>query len=108
MGTAANWHPRFGQVILKTPRCRPTPGQKRWIMRCNCHHGAMLAAWMVASWMSVGAAADLLVGTAVTSITHDRPIALQGQMHTRIGSTVDTPLEASAVALAARQAEQSL
>jgi hypothetical protein len=77
-------------------------------MRCRSSRAAMLVAWMVAGWASAGVAAELLVGTAVTSITHDRPIALQGQMHTRIGSTVDTPLEASAVALESRQGEQSL
>lgn len=77
-------------------------------MRCRSSSAAMLVAWMVASGAIAGATAELLVGTAVTSITHDRPIALQGQMHTRIGSTVDTPLEASAVALESRQGEQSL
>ena len=77
-------------------------------MRCRNNSAAMLMVWMVASWASTAAAAELLVGTAVTSITPDRPIALQGQMHTRIGSTVDTPLEASAVALESRQGEQSL
>ncbi|MHB8968890.1 MAG: hypothetical protein ACYC3X_02260 [Pirellulaceae bacterium] len=77
-------------------------------MRCRRNRAAMLVAWMVASWASAGGAAELLVGTSVTSITPDRPIALQGQMHTRIGSTVDAPLEASAVALESRQGEQSL
>jgi hypothetical protein len=67
-----------------------------------------VVAWWIVAWASVGTAAELLVGTDVVSITHERPIALQGQMHTRIGSTVDTPLEASAVALESRQGERSL
>jgi hypothetical protein len=65
-------------------------------------------AWMIVSGSSEGVAANLLVGTAVVSITHERPIALQGQMHTRIGSTVDAPLEAAAIALESRQGTQSL
>ncbi|MHB8956221.1 MAG: hypothetical protein ACYC4U_24830 [Pirellulaceae bacterium] len=77
-------------------------------MRCKRSCTTVLVIWMVANWATAGATAELLVGTAVTNITHDGPIALQGQMHTRIGSTVDTPLEASAVALESRQGDQSL
>jgi hypothetical protein len=61
-----------------------------------------------AFWAGTGAAAELLVGTAVVNITPERPVALQGQMHTRIGRTIDSPLEASAVALESRQGQQSL
>ncbi|MCU0963232.1 MAG: hypothetical protein MUF48_24325, partial [Pirellulaceae bacterium] len=57
---------------------------------------------------SVAAAAELLIGTAVVDITHPRPIALQGQMHTRIATTIDAPLEASAVALESREGATSL
>ena len=67
----------------------------------------VVAAWVLASWASAGRGAELLVGTAITNITHDRPIALQGQMHTRIGSTVDAPLEASVVALESRARRRS-
>jgi hypothetical protein len=77
-------------------------------MRLKCSSAAMLIMWIVTSWATTIVAAELLVGTAITNITHERPIALQGQMHTRIGSTVDTPLEASAVALESRQGDQSL
>lgn len=72
------------------------------------HFVAILGAWVVAGGASGGMAAELLVGTAVTNITHDRPIALQGQMHTRISSAVDSPLEASAIALESRQGGESL
>ena len=65
-------------------------------------------ALVLAGWPNPGSGAELLVGTAVASITHERPIALQGQMHTRIGAKVDTPLEASAVALESRDGDRSL
>lgn len=55
-----------------------------------------------------GVAGELRVGTAVASITPDQPIALQGQMHTRIGSTVDAPLEVSVVALESVEGANSL
>jgi hypothetical protein len=53
-------------------------------------------------------AAELLVGTATVNITPDQPIALQGQMHTRIGRAVDSPLEASVVVIESRQGEKPL
>lgn len=66
---------------------------------------AVTACWATAT---AAAAAELLVGTAIVNITHERPIALQGQMHTRISTAVDTPLEASAVALESRDGTTSL
>jgi len=81
-------------------------------MQCKNRSTVLLAAWIVSVWTTVwttaGAAAELWIGTGTANITHERPIALQGQMHTRIGSTVDAPLEASAVALESRQGDQSL
>ncbi|MBN1442983.1 MAG: hypothetical protein JXA90_09745 [Planctomycetes bacterium] len=68
----------------------------------------VMLAWMAACWPRPAAGAELLVGTDVASITHERPIALQGQMHTRIGAAVDAPLEASAVALESRDGDRSL
>ena len=53
-------------------------------------------------------ASELRIGTTVASITPDQPIALQGQMHTRIGSTVDAPLEVSVVALESVEGANSL
>ena len=44
-------------------------------------------------------AAELLVGGATISITPDKPVALAGQFHTRIGRTVETPVTATALAL---------
>jgi hypothetical protein len=47
-------------------------------------------------------AAELWIGAATTSITPDRPVALDGQFHTRLSRGVDNPLTASAVAIEAR------
>lgn len=49
-----------------------------------------------------GTAAELLVGAATTSITPDRPVALSGQMHTRVARKVDSPVTATALALESR------
>lgn len=65
-------------------------------------------AWTIAAWAAAGLAAELLVGTANVDITPDQPIALQGQMHTRISSKVDSPLEASVVAIESREGDKSL
>lgn len=77
-------------------------------MRCRFGTGMVVILWIAACGANAATAAELLVGTAVVNITHDQPIALQGQMHTRIGRTVDSPLEASAVALESRQGDRSL
>jgi hypothetical protein len=77
-------------------------------MRRRCTIAVTLAMWIAVGWAKAGFAAELLVGTAVGNITHERPIALQGQMHTRIGRTVDAPLEVAAVALESRQGETPL
>jgi hypothetical protein len=47
-------------------------------------------------------AAELHVGGATVSITPDRPVALAGQMHTRIARAVDSPVTATALALESR------
>ncbi len=77
-------------------------------MRGKCCGIMMLVVGVIGSWAAAGTAAELLVGTAQTNITPERPIALQGQMHTRISTAVDAPLEASAVALESREGDQSL
>jgi hypothetical protein len=53
-------------------------------------------------------APQLMVGSATTSITPDRPVALSGQMHTRISQQVQAPCTATALALESKQADQSL
>lgn len=47
-------------------------------------------------------AAEILIGAATANITPERPVALAGQHHTRIGRKADNPLTATALALEAR------
>lgn len=54
------------------------------------------------------AAAELLVGGATVSITPDRPVALSGQMHTRIARHVESPCTATALALETRDGESTV
>ena len=44
-------------------------------------------------------AAELLIGAASTSITPEQPIALWGQMHTRISTSVESPCTATVLVL---------
>lgn len=62
------------------------------------------AAWAAAA--SPPAGRQLLVGTATTSITPDRPVALDGQFGTRVSKGVDNPVTATAVALESRVARK--
>ena len=52
--------------------------------------------------------AEFLVGGATQSITPDRPVALQGQMRTRISTHVESPCIATALALESRDGEKVL
>jgi len=51
---------------------------------------------------------DLLIGKASVSITPELPVALSGQMHTRIAKEVESEVIASAVALESRDGDQSV
>lgn len=51
-------------------------------------------------------ACELLVGAATISITPDKPVALQGQMHTRISTAIESPIIAAALALERRRGAQ--
>lgn len=57
---------------------------------------------------AAGRAAELWVGAATISITPDQPVALSGQMHTRIARTVESPCIAAALALESRDGDKSL
>lgn len=58
---------------------------------------------------AVGApAAELIVGVSEANITPGKPIALWGQMHTRIGTVVESPVTAQIVALESREGQRSL
>lgn len=53
-------------------------------------------------------AAELFVGGSTVSITPDRPVALWGQLHTRISTAVESPVTATALALESRDGEKAL
>ena len=53
-------------------------------------------------------AAELHIGAATISITPDQPVALSGQMHTRISQRVDSPVMASVLVLESREGTRSL
>jgi hypothetical protein len=52
--------------------------------------------------------AELHLGGATVSITPDRPVALAGQMHTRIARNVESPVTATALALESRDGDKAL
>ena len=53
-------------------------------------------------------AAELHVGGATVSITPDRPVAIAGQMRTRIARNVESPVTATALALESREGDKVL
>lgn len=53
-------------------------------------------------------AADLLIGAASISITPDQPVALSGQMRTRIARDVESPVMAEVIALESRDGDKVL
>ncbi|MFI5457494.1 MAG: hypothetical protein ACHRXM_18785 [Isosphaerales bacterium] len=53
-------------------------------------------------------AAEIFVGGATVSITPERPVALSGQMHTRISRAVESPVTATALVLESRDGEKVL
>lgn len=53
-------------------------------------------------------AGELHVGGATISITPDQPVALSGQMHTRIAKDVESPVTATALALESRDGNKVL
>lgn len=70
----------------------------------------ILAASLVAGCVSVpinaARAAELLVGAATVSITPEQPVALQGQMHVRISTGVESPCLATALAMESREGDK--
>ena len=53
-------------------------------------------------------AAELHIGGATVSITPGAPVALSGQMHTRIARSVESPVTATALALESREGDKAL
>jgi len=68
--------------------------------------GVSRAAWGGEAAPAPQPAGELLVGAASISITPDQPVALQGQMHTRISKSVESPIIAAALALEGRHGSQ--
>ncbi|MCG3147116.1 MAG: hypothetical protein PCFJNLEI_00553 [Verrucomicrobiae bacterium] len=56
--------------------------------------------------ISPGWAGDLHIGAAQVDITPDRPVALAGQLYTRISTGVETPVTATAVAIETRDGDR--
>jgi len=68
-------------------------------------------AFIVICWIalpSAGFSAELHVGGATVSITPDRPVALWGQLGTRISQGVESPVTATALALESREDGKTL
>jgi hypothetical protein len=72
----------------------------RWVL--------LPAVLLLARGIGSASAAQLYIGATTVDITPDRPVALSGQMHTRISERVDSPLVAAIVALESREGEKSL
>jgi hypothetical protein len=84
-----------------------SPAFRRYIMR---RLPEMLFVFAAATMVvaSPGRAADLYVGVAEADITHAQPMALWGQMHTRISKSVESPVTAQVVALESREGDRAL
>jgi hypothetical protein len=60
------------------------------------------------SWAAPGQAAELSIGVATVSITPDGPVALAGQMRTRISREVKSPVTATALAMESREGSRAV
>jgi len=79
--------------------------------RRGCHHFHVIlvvAVGVVGASVAGVDAAELLVGAASVSITPEQPVALSGQIHTRIAADVESPVTATAVAIETRQGDKVL
>jgi hypothetical protein len=78
-------------------------------MHTNCRnllgYAELHAALLTLAAASISAA-ELRIGAATTSITPDKPVALDGQFATRISRGVDNPIVATAVAIEARSGDR--
>ncbi len=63
--------------------------------------------FVLSTGMTSLAHADLLIGTATTSITPDQPVAVSGQFHLRVAKDVESPVTANVIALESRDANES-
>jgi hypothetical protein len=70
--------------------------------------GLILGAWAGLGGVSATHAAELHIGAAAIDITPQQPVAISGQMHTRISQRVDSPILASVLAVESRDGARSL
>jgi len=75
-------------------------------MTKNVLSTALIAAFAIAL-MPAASRAELLVGTASTSITPDGPVALSGQFRLRIARKVESPVTANVLVLESSRADAS-
>src|SRR5262245_24941202 len=77
---------------------------------CPNRAGAIgiIAFAMSTLWSNSCAAAELLVGGATISITPSKPVALDGQMNTRIARKVESEVTATALALESSEGATAL
>lgn len=68
----------------------------------------LMVVLLAAGWPAVGWGGELWIGRAAVSITPERPVALSGQMHTRIAREVESPVTANVLALESRQGDKVL
>jgi len=78
------------------------------LMKLHWSLGCLLMAICCLFSATATHAAELFVGGATVSITPDRPVALRGQLHTRISQAVESPVTATALALESRDGEKAI
>jgi len=80
------------------------------MLRNICRHGGWILTLMAIPGMvsSSSEAAELRIGAATTSVTPDKPIALWGQMHTRISTSVESPVTATVLVLESVEAGKAI
>jgi hypothetical protein len=82
--------------------CRPGHSTRRGKSLPGVVAG-ILFCWMLGAAVEAG---ELHMGGATISITPEQPVALAGQMHTRIARHVESPVTATALALEFREGNQ--
>lgn len=104
------WDDRYGLVILPVDfianaQLQETNMTEITLVR-TCRLAAAVCLLMAAPFVS--RASDFHVGGATVSITPDRPVALSGQMHTRISRDVRSPVTATVLAMESREGDKVL
>ncbi len=76
----------------------------------NLHRAASLVPFilLLSVVATTAAGSQLHIGAASVSITPEEPVALSGQMRTRISTRVDSPVTASALVVESRDGDKSL